>query len=173
LDPFKDYYALLGVLPSAELVVIRAAYRALALRYHPDQWQGERPIAETRMRELNEAHEVLSNEQARSRYDALRNLNARKNGALAAKPSRQPNRGRSTASSRANRNVQKSNVAALVVGLSCLALVVMVAVGHRDGDQPSTSATTDHRGYPAAQYHEKGAAMQRGQLRLGFDKEYR
>ena len=76
IDPLKDYYAVLGVLPSAELVVIRAAYRALALRYHPDQCQGQQFVAEVRMRELNEACEILSNEEARSRYDAVRTQNA-------------------------------------------------------------------------------------------------
>src|SRR5262245_62275901 len=93
IDPLKDYYAVLGVLPSAELVVIRAAYRALALRYHPDQCQGQRLDAEARMRELNEAHEILSNEDARSRYDALRSHIARDIDEVHAKPSRQPKRG--------------------------------------------------------------------------------
>ena len=60
-DRAKDYYSILGVSPTAELVVIRAAYRALALRYHPDTWGGDKTYAENLMRELNEAYEVLSN----------------------------------------------------------------------------------------------------------------
>ena len=36
----KDYYRILGVLDDAEDIVIKAAYRALAQRYHPDRWQG-------------------------------------------------------------------------------------------------------------------------------------
>jgi curved DNA-binding protein CbpA len=71
MNPSKDYYAVLGVLPDAELIVIRAAFRALANRYHPDKWPGDRLTAETRMRELNEAHEILSNEGKRAGYDAL------------------------------------------------------------------------------------------------------
>jgi curved DNA-binding protein CbpA len=149
IDPLKDYYAVLGVLPSAELVVIRAAYRALALRYHPDQCQGEQFVAEVRMRELNEAYEILSNEEARSRYDAVRTQNSRNSGALIANPSHQPKRGRSTARPKANRNIQTSNVAALVVGLSCLALLVMVAAGHKDGHQWAPIAA-DHGPDPAA-----------------------
>jgi curved DNA-binding protein CbpA len=76
MNPSKDYYAVLGVLPDAELIVIHAAFRALANRYHPDKWPGDRLTAETRMRELNEAHEILSNEGKRAGYDALRKRRA-------------------------------------------------------------------------------------------------
>jgi curved DNA-binding protein CbpA len=72
VDYTKNYYAVLGVLPSAEIVVIRAAYRALALRYHPDTWAGEKQRAEKKMRELNEAYAVLSNEETRKQYDGNR-----------------------------------------------------------------------------------------------------
>jgi len=37
----KDYYIILGVLPDAEDVVIRAAYKALVQRYHPDRFKGD------------------------------------------------------------------------------------------------------------------------------------
>ena len=71
-DRPKDYYSILGVSPTAELVVIRAAYRALALRYHPDTWAGDKTQAENLMRELNEAYEVLSNATSRKVYDEQR-----------------------------------------------------------------------------------------------------
>jgi len=66
----KDYYAILGVLPSVEDFVIRAAYRALAQRYHPDKLPDCRATAEARMREINEAYAVLSDERLRAKYDA-------------------------------------------------------------------------------------------------------
>lgn len=66
----KDYYAILGVLPSVEDFVIRAAYRALAQRYHPDKLPDCRAAAEARMREINEAYAVLSDERLRAQYDA-------------------------------------------------------------------------------------------------------
>ena len=72
MDYTKNYYAVLGVLPSAEIVVIRAAYRALALRYHPDTWAGEKQNAERKMREINEAYEVLSEDASRKEYDGNR-----------------------------------------------------------------------------------------------------
>jgi len=66
----KDYYAILGVLPSVEDFVIRAAYRALAQRYHPDKLPDCRATAEARMREINEAYAILSDERLRAKYDA-------------------------------------------------------------------------------------------------------
>ncbi|MDR2334607.1 MAG: J domain-containing protein [Burkholderiaceae bacterium] len=64
-----DLYAILGVLPSAEHVVIVAAFRALAQRYHPDKWEGDPETAHAKMVEINAAYAVLSDEHRRSRYD--------------------------------------------------------------------------------------------------------
>lgn len=68
----RDYYEILGVLPSAEDIVIRAAYKALAQRYHPDKWQGDPQEASRRMAELNEAYGVLSDPARRTQYDRTR-----------------------------------------------------------------------------------------------------
>ena len=56
----KDYYRILGVLDDAEDIVIKAAYRALAQRYHPDRWQGDAGEATRRMAEINAAYAILS-----------------------------------------------------------------------------------------------------------------
>jgi curved DNA-binding protein CbpA len=66
-----DYYSVLGVSPSADDVVIRAAYRALAQRYHPDKWGGDLKVANERMAELNAAFAVLSDAEKRKEYDGL------------------------------------------------------------------------------------------------------
>jgi DnaJ-class molecular chaperone len=68
----RDYYSVLGVLQSADIIVIRAAYRALAQKYHPDKWRGNKAESEARMRELNEAYEILSNDEKRIKYDSQR-----------------------------------------------------------------------------------------------------
>lgn len=68
----KDYYRILGVLDDAEDVVIRAAYKTLAQRYHPDKWTGDKSEANRRMQDINEAYEVLSNPAKRKQYDATR-----------------------------------------------------------------------------------------------------
>ncbi len=63
---------MLGVLPTAEDFVIRAAYKALAQRYHPDRVVGDRPTANARMAEINQAYEVLSDTACRRAYDTAR-----------------------------------------------------------------------------------------------------
>ena len=67
-----DYYSTLGVLPEADDVVIKAAYRALAQRYHPDKWHGDATEANRRMAALNDAYAVLGNKQSREEYDRSR-----------------------------------------------------------------------------------------------------
>ncbi|QXD24578.1 DnaJ domain-containing protein [Opitutia bacterium ISCC 51] len=66
----KDYYSILGVLPSAEPAVITAAYKALSKLYHPDLYQGE--DSHDRMAAINKAYDTLSNEEKRTEYDASR-----------------------------------------------------------------------------------------------------
>ena len=68
----KDYYAILGVLPSAEEIVIKAAYRALSKRYHPDVYTG--PNLAEKMADINEAYETLSNAAMKSEYDTARGV---------------------------------------------------------------------------------------------------
>jgi sortase (surface protein transpeptidase) len=68
--PVKDYYKILQVSPTAEPEVIDAAYRRLVRRYHPDVYTGG--DATERLRELNEAHAVLSDPAKRSLYDRVR-----------------------------------------------------------------------------------------------------
>ena len=68
----KDYYATLGVVPSAEDVVIRAAWKALAQRYHPDRFTENVAEANARMAEINEAYNVLADPVRRQAYDKSR-----------------------------------------------------------------------------------------------------
>ena len=68
----EDLYELLGVLPQAEDVVITAAYRALAQRYHPDRWTGSSDEAHERMTAINRAYVVLKDPASRAAYDAER-----------------------------------------------------------------------------------------------------
>ncbi len=65
---FKDYYQTLGVKRDASEKEIRAAFRKLARKHHPDINPGD-PEAEARFKELNEAHEVLSDPEKRAQYD--------------------------------------------------------------------------------------------------------
>lgn len=64
-----DYYAILGVSRNAEGVVIKAAWRALAQKYHPDKYDGPPDVARQKMQEINAAYDVLSDPARRSAYD--------------------------------------------------------------------------------------------------------
>lgn len=67
---YKDYYKTLGVDKNASEKEIKAAYRKLARKYHPDVNPND-PQAEARFKEINEANEVLSNPEKRAKYDQL------------------------------------------------------------------------------------------------------
>lgn len=64
---WQDYYKTLQVDPSAEQEVIKGAYEKLAKKYHPDV--NKAPSASERMKELNQAYEILSDETKRANYD--------------------------------------------------------------------------------------------------------
>jgi curved DNA-binding protein len=67
---YKDYYKILGVNKTATEKEIKAAFRKLAQKYHPDKNPGDK-AAEEKFKDLNEAHEVLSDREKRARYDQL------------------------------------------------------------------------------------------------------
>ncbi|MBN8726742.1 MAG: DnaJ domain-containing protein [Xanthomonadales bacterium] len=67
---FKDYYDTLGVKPEATDAEIKAAYRRLARKYHPDV--SKEAGAEDKFKSANEAYEALKDPERRKAYDQLR-----------------------------------------------------------------------------------------------------
>lgn len=71
-----NYYKILQVDPEADIEVIEAAYKRLALKYHPDVNKSSN--AEEKMKSLNEARKVLANSQERRKYDVQFSQNAQR-----------------------------------------------------------------------------------------------
>ncbi len=64
----KDYYSTLGVKRDADQKQIKSAFRKLARKHHPDVNPGDK-AAEERFKQINEAHDVLSDPEKRAKYD--------------------------------------------------------------------------------------------------------
>ncbi len=63
----RDYYDILGISKSASAADVKSAYRKAAMKFHPDR--NKEAGAESKFKEINEAYEVLSDEQKKAAYD--------------------------------------------------------------------------------------------------------
>ncbi len=75
----RDYYEILGVNKAASGTEIKAAYRKLAMQFHPDRNPGDHQ-AEEKFKEAAEAYEILSDSNKRARYDQFGHAGMRGNG---------------------------------------------------------------------------------------------
>ncbi len=64
-----NYYDILGISNTATNSEIKKAYKTLVKKYHPDVFEGDKSVADSKIKQLNEAYEVLSNADERAKYD--------------------------------------------------------------------------------------------------------
>ena len=70
MGAMRSLYTVLGLSAGASDLEIKAAYRRLAVKYHPDTAKGDPAKAAEKFREVQEAYDVLSDPESRSEYDA-------------------------------------------------------------------------------------------------------
>ena len=70
----KDYYSVLGIDRTSNEEQIKKAYKKLALKYHPDRNKNDKK-AEEKFKEINEAYQVLGDQEKKSQYDTFGTVN--------------------------------------------------------------------------------------------------
>jgi len=66
----RDYYSILGVNKDADEIVIKAAYKALAQKYHPDKYDAGSDVQSSKlMSDINKAYSVIGNPVSKQKYD--------------------------------------------------------------------------------------------------------
>src|SRR3954466_12790081 len=71
MPPVADLYEVLGVKRDVSEADLKAAYRKLAKKHHPDANPGSK-ASEEKFKEISQAYEILSDKEKRARYDAMR-----------------------------------------------------------------------------------------------------
>lgn len=117
-----DHYLVLGVSRTADAAMIRAAYVALAKRYHPDVAAGNPELAAFNFRQITDAYQTLSDPDARAHYDA------RVRAALDAERIRREQVAQAAAAAWAEKSAAKETIAERLFGGSAFKAATKPAV---------------------------------------------
>lgn len=131
---FTDYYEILEVSRNSSDEIIKAAYRTMCKKYHPDTFTDPRAVAEERIRKINEAYQVLGHPADKRRYDALYDQRRKTVARLSsASPRREaPKGGHSAGNSRGKRDKHTRRIFLttffITLGVAGVGLLLLLAV---------------------------------------------
>jgi hypothetical protein len=144
------HYEVLQVMPTASPEVIRMAYKALASKYHPDVFQGNKEYAEIKMKQINEAYRVLSSPISRQEYDRLLQKAEGQNYQTYQEPqSQRPNLAK-------NKSGFSTLVAILLVLAIPIGLMLLDDAGVFDGNKSNRNYPTENTYPPTAIIPQSG-----------------
>lgn len=135
----QTHYNTLEVTRTASSEVIRAAYKSLSQRWHPDRNPGNRAEAEARMKEINAAYAALSDPQKRAAYDAASERNAARTQRSPALATPQP-REQKDSSGRLPANASAGTTRRWLA-ISAVMIAMVIMLGPKIGWLPSTIAS--------------------------------
>jgi curved DNA-binding protein CbpA len=69
MEKIMNYYEILKVSKNASDSEIKSSYKQLVKKYHPDLYVGDKEFAEKKIKEINEAYDILSNSEKKLEYD--------------------------------------------------------------------------------------------------------
>lgn len=147
MKPPSDYYVILGVTPDAEDIVIRAAYRVLAQKYHPDK-MGDDPDAVKKMQAINQAYSVLTNPVLRAEYDRSRRNDGSNNGD---KETSQSGQFQGHSNSRTVKWLVSVTTIAFTGALFSYFMRPSTPLGGSERDQSNTGSAMEERAEPSPQ----------------------
>lgn len=131
---FTDYYEILEVSRNSSDEIIKAAYRTMCKKYHPDTFTGPRAVAEERIRKINEAYRVLGHPADKRRYDALYDQRRKAAPRPSSAPPRReaPKGGHSAGNSRGKRDKHTRRIFLttffITLGVAGVGLLLLLAV---------------------------------------------
>ena len=152
----RDYYAILGVRPSASGEEIRGAFRRMSMAYHPDL--NKSPGAAERMKEINAAYDTLSDPAKRAEYDLALDRAARSGAGASSSWRESPSQPRRGANVRVGISLTWAEAlhgTELELHLNGRWLVVDIPAGIRDG----TTLRLNGQGEPGANGGRPGDAL--------------
>ena len=131
---FTDYYEILEVSRNSSDEIIKAAYRTMCKKYHPDTFTGPRAVAEERIRKINEAYRVLGQPADKRRSDALYDQRRKTVARPSSAPPRReaPKGGHSAGNSRGKRDKHTRRIFLttffITLGVAGVGLLLLLAV---------------------------------------------